>query len=157
MLIKKSVVLPSAMKKAISLFFTLLANLILLVHAVVPHHHHEDIACFTNHFNTEHGITCHQHENHDPGNDHDTDHENDNCSLHELLAIVPDRIRQEQLQYFFNDRPEACTYAIIAKTAMLDPSELHTASGEYIRKPYLLRTYRQVYTCSNSLRAPPYC
>ena len=43
------------MKRAISLSFLLIANVILLAHTVVPHHHHENVSiCFSQTTHHEH-------------------------------------------------------------------------------------------------------
>lgn len=61
-------------KRKISLFFTLLANIILLTLAAIPHHHHDDEICIinpichSNHENTDGNNTSHNH-NSNGGND----------------------------------------------------------------------------------------
>ena len=64
-------------RRTASILFLLLANLILLVHTVIPHHHHANLICF------KHDLQLT--DNHDD-NHHDKD--NDICSLQNIIVIV---------------------------------------------------------------------
>lgn len=63
-------------KRKISLFFTLLANIVLLTLAVVPHHHHDGEICIINpichsgHEDCDHNNTSHDHGNNDNDDNH---------------------------------------------------------------------------------------
>ncbi|RIJ47682.1 hypothetical protein D1614_13975 [Maribellus luteus] len=83
------------MKRILAAFLILLANLVLLVHAVIPHHHHSENLCFdltvTEQSNTEtccSGICTKENHPDDP------DKESDCCTLSHIIALFNGDIKQ---------------------------------------------------------------
>lgn len=82
------------MKRNTAFIFTLLASIVLLAHAVVPHHHHESEVCFTNdHCQTD----CDGHD--DDATEHNHQHDGDTdaefCALKTDIVIPTNQLKQE--------------------------------------------------------------
>lgn len=78
-------------KRTIAIFFILLANSILLAHAVVPHHHHKSEVCIVNsHCQTD--SDAHKHSAIDNNHEHDGKNEKEYCVLKEVVVIPSNRI-----------------------------------------------------------------
>ncbi|MDP3180594.1 MAG: hypothetical protein Q8M67_02145 [Bacteroidota bacterium] len=81
-------------KRTTALFFILLANIALLVHAVVPHHHHKSLVCIeSSHCQSDsyahnHSTTAHDHE-------HDGNAGTECCVLKQAVVIPANFLRQE--------------------------------------------------------------
>lgn len=80
-------------RKKVALIFLIVANIILLAHAVLPHHHHDKVVCVeSSHCQTadlghKHSAKAHSHQ-------HDT--ENSNCCvLKQAVAIPANQTRNE--------------------------------------------------------------
>ena len=92
------------MKRNTAIVLVLLANIVLLAHAVIPHHHHDSALCFsTTHENTccehDHGDS-HEHHHHSPisedaNHDSDTDHDFVNCLLNQVFLIPSNHLNLE--------------------------------------------------------------
>ncbi|HPF51790.1 MAG TPA: hypothetical protein PK335_09460 [Draconibacterium sp.] len=83
------------MKRITAAFFILLANMVLFVHAVIPHHHHDSDLCFD-------AIVA-EHTSHDEccnntcdakHHQHDSDKESDSCMLSHIVALSNGEIKQ---------------------------------------------------------------
>ena len=83
------------MRRIPAVFFILLANLVLFVHAVVPHHHHDSDLCFdpivAEH--TSHNDFCSEACKNDP-HQHDSDNASDDCMLSHIVALYNGDIKQ---------------------------------------------------------------
>lgn len=144
------------MRKAFAIFFILCANIILLAHAVIPHHHHDSIACFVIPIETDKHHDCDHHdaENH---HQHDTECDGDCCLLNDLLAIVPDGYKQEQL--FCCPASEQPIPSDINFAGLLSgQDQVHECTLNVFKEPPFL-IYSASYTPGsiNGLRAPPTC
>ena len=75
------------MKKGIAILFVLLANIILLAHAVLPHHYHEKLVCIESTHcaedATNHSQNSVEHNHQHDGNDNIT------CILNQAVFILP--------------------------------------------------------------------
>jgi hypothetical protein len=123
------------MKKAISVSFLLLANIVLLAHAVVPHHYHGQVPVISCDF---------QHEQNDDTNDHN------DCLLSKVyLRFGGDK----QLLPFIDVNAELffCLLPVFSDGF----SNLETLPFRY--KPYLQFLYLAQISQSLGLRAPPAC
>jgi hypothetical protein len=76
-------------RKTTALFFLLLANLVLLAHAVVPHHHHVSQICV----NYTHCAS--DSETSDNNHDHDCGNGSANCILKQLVVLPSNQYKQE--------------------------------------------------------------
>ena len=73
-------------KKTIAVASIMLASIVLLAHAIVPHHHHNKQVCLVNSHCTndnkdEHGST-------DKSHSHDGENNSDHCVLKESVAVL---------------------------------------------------------------------
>lgn len=139
------------MKKAIALLFLLLANISLLVHAVVPHHHHDDIAvCFATACcaDNDEASQCH----HDSGGHrHDGDTQPDGCALKEVY------VRFENGRLFADSSPDYDSqYPVLYLLPINSVTEVTVSEKLPFRnKPYLLSYHTALVARSIGLRAPP--
>jgi hypothetical protein len=79
-------------RKITAMFFILLANIVLLVHAVVPHHHHKSLVCIEG--NTCQSDNC-THDHCTSTHEHDGSAGTENCELRQVLAIPGSSVKQE--------------------------------------------------------------
>lgn len=71
------------MKQIVSILFLLLANVVLMAHAVVPHHHHDDHVCF------EHNSCTSDHAHEDDNEIPLPENDDDCCLLSGKLVFTP--------------------------------------------------------------------
>ncbi|MDP3445042.1 MAG: hypothetical protein Q8T08_19450 [Ignavibacteria bacterium] len=71
------------MKKITAFVFILLANIILLVHAVVPHHHHQEMVCLE----SNHCQSGHTHDDSADTHNHDQNNTAESCALKVVFAL----------------------------------------------------------------------
>jgi hypothetical protein len=140
------------MKKATAIFFILIANVILLAHAVIPHHHHESSVCIEKILGPDcdgnkHGISqndCHHHNGNSPGN----------CVLNLALFFPSNQEKQE------------CKFVNIAdKHIQTDNNQAVQVNSEKISNvpevnlntqiPFKTFSHSDFVSASNHLRAPP--
>lgn len=75
------------MKKIIAYSFILIANFVLLSHAIIPHHHHDKLVCIER-THCENDSKAHQHEANDQNHKHEHDGKNNsNCILKQSVAL----------------------------------------------------------------------
>ena len=143
------------MKKAIAIFLILCANIVLMTHAVVPHHHHDNIACFIPPVEEEHGNCC-DHSTSDHQDKHDANTADDCCILNDILAIIPDNYKQENLAFDFTSNEYANHYLSIISTQE-GYDELLSSDKALRQQTYLLLSYEVFVAHCHGLRAPPSC
>ncbi|HBL77329.1 MAG: hypothetical protein A2W90_21840 [Bacteroidetes bacterium GWF2_42_66] len=78
-------------KKITAFVFIVLANFVLLVHAVIPHHHHQSHVCIEN-SHCQCDSETHSHCN--PEHEHDGNDSND-CLLKQVVALPSNQVKQE--------------------------------------------------------------
>jgi len=74
-------------KKITAYSFLILANIILLAHAVIPHHHHESVVCVEQKHCQDDEIPLH-HNNSEHEHQHDGN-ENSNCCILKQYVVTP--------------------------------------------------------------------
>lgn len=81
-------------KRVTALFFILIANFILLAHAVVPHNHHHGQICVKD---SHEQVHKHIHEQNTVEHSHDEDEnsDTDNCTLKQIFITRAFQIKQE--------------------------------------------------------------
>lgn len=145
------------MKKAIGIIFILLANIIMLAHAAIPHHHHDfiPVAVVTDIHN--HNSDNHDHNHAVPveeDNHHSTQHSEglEDCLLTQsyLKTNIINQIGQTIfIQYLPWLVPEFCNDFQIKYT---DYGNL-----PFRQQPYFVPSYDHYIAQSLGLRAPPFC
>lgn len=82
------------MKRILAAFFLILANMVLFVHAVIPHHHHDSNLCFDPFVaeNTSHEDCCT--EECDTESQDDSKKASDDCMLSHIVALYNGEIKQ---------------------------------------------------------------
>lgn len=82
-------------KKRTAIFFLMLANIIILAHAVVPHHHLPHQSFFLT-AETAEAESEHHHPISDFDHDHDHDNKSDNehCLLNRIIGLPTNAVRQ---------------------------------------------------------------
>ena len=69
--------------RAIAFSFILLANIILLAHAVIPHYHHKTEICITG-FHSQEDRESHKHRSDENNNKHNGDSNSEYCVLKQV-------------------------------------------------------------------------
>ena len=131
------------MKRAVSLSVILLANVMMLVHGIIPHHHHQDVIHITIH---------HEHDDRIP--DCHSDNE------YGLMTIVKTRIgTNKQLGQFidFNLGMDLSPdfFPLFSDDAI--PPIVENVGLLFEFQDFILFTYADTIFCSKGLRAPPVC
>ena len=72
----------------------LLANFVILAHAVIPHHHHHEQVCMDNTCCQE-DVTDHKHKTPGHNHQHDGDNHAATCVLKQAIALPANQGRQE--------------------------------------------------------------
>ena len=133
------------LKRAISLLSLLFANIVLLVHAVVPHHYHADTGiCFVAHCQNSEEAHCHDYGDVQT-HQHDGNPSSDNCSIDNVYAPA-------------NNKKVVCYQPTIkCDYEQIIANSYFTANTavSFQQKPYLPRFYSEFITRSIGLRAPP--
>jgi hypothetical protein len=136
-------------RKTTATFFILLANIILLAHAVFPHHHHELQVCI----NISH---CHHTEQDSSTHPADCNHEHDssspvtNCILKQLVVVPVNQCRIEPVVLYLENFTE-CFILHSGYSDELQFTELFRINP-YPKDVPLFQTYLDY---SQGLRAPP--
>jgi len=81
-------------RKKTALLFILLANIVLLAHAVVPHHHHKGLFC-TEVTNCQIVSEDHRHHLSEPTHEHNGDKSAENCVLKQIVVVPVNSLRHE--------------------------------------------------------------
>lgn len=140
-------------KKKTAIFFILLANIIILAHAAVPHHHlpYQVFIISSQCSEDESG-----HKHLDAGHNHDHDNKNDNeyCLLKQVVGIPANSVRQEcGCDYFADFHHDLGGFqAIIPDYEFACPS---LSVSFNLRPPLLSSSYTCYASCVLGLRAPP--
>ncbi len=160
------------MKRRISMLMILLANMLILAHAVVPHHHHNKvfvaIVNILDHdaqdiFNHEHGHDHH----HDGDNDHHNapahhhDGDSEDCLMSEAEAAAALKIHTDDGGGWsiapLQDNDDG-SFILIAAIGLYELSFTPEYSEDNVRRrPYVVRGHTDFVARSIGLRAPPAC
>jgi len=150
------------MKRAISLSFILLANIILLAHAVIPHHHHDTIpvVIISHH---EHDRKAHEHHHHHDDNEPVNSCDASDSHAHNgfedcILANLFFRLENERQEF----QTVNCDFGLLLwLSPLLSGYELPPIindTGLPFRQHPLQPSYFTDYISQSlGLRAPPYC
>jgi len=140
-------------KRTTAIFFILLANIILLVHAVVPHHYHKSLVCIESSHCQSDGYV-HNHSTSENDHEHDGSTGTETCILKQVLGIPSNSLKQE-LKYLgcYEDHSKfAHSEAIIfcSEFIVFVPKTIAIA-----QIPLITSSHSNFVSTSSGLRAPP--
>jgi hypothetical protein len=134
--------------KKTAFLFLLVANLILLAHAVIPHHHHNLVVCIE-------GSHCQDSENHEHSNCNHTDDETGDCCVLNQLVLMPGNNMRHEINCAISDDfnpPFDGTPIILSYTDFnVGPKSIKAK----VPIPVIQSAYTQFVALSSGLRAPP--
>lgn len=141
-------------KRFSAISFTLLANIILLAHVVLPHHHHDTEICMErDHCASE--SSTHDHEGEDADHKdhkHHGDREATNCVLDQDIGIISIRDQQDFCLYEVSLKD---TYHKIFNQSIVWSSQI-ISTNLANAPPLLINTdYSEYAPATLGLRAPP--
>lgn len=140
-------------KKYTAILFILLANIILLAHAVTPHHYHQGKVCIES-------SHCHASDDTHSHDKTETEHEHDNnstpeyCALKQVVLVLPNQSKQkhEYPDCTDNHIPQIGYHAVLLNTNLstFTPSKLSN-----LHSCFSLSSYKYTISSGIGLRAPP--
>lgn len=143
------------MKRAVSISFILLASIMILAHAVVPHHHHNKVfAAIVNVLDDE-SCNLFSHSHNPESHHHDSDSED--CAINDTVVCAGARLQKDlslnNLDISFDFQPDLFAVEI---------SGIHVADAPVkllpdLPTPYLASAGLDYYARALGLRAPPVC
>ncbi len=141
-------------KRVTAIFFILLANIMLLANAVIPHHHHNREVCIvSSHCQTD--DKAHKHNTNEHSHKHDGNKNAECCVLKQVIGISVNHVRQEYKCFEFNDNhsPFNDLQSVPLK------NELNVYGPTFLSNAQkILNTSGHTYfiICASGLRAPPF-
>lgn len=144
------------MKRTLSILMLLMANVLILAHAVIPHHHHDKVAVAIEHFWEEGDAHHHSHD----GEAHHHDGPED-CFLTEALeeALVKDAFSEIEPLLIAPQLPllQLFNWEAIVSDAAPAVEALQYLRHPFRQKPYLTNVYLAFVANQLGFRAPPFC
>lgn len=144
------VLLKEMIRKSLTIFFILIANIILLAHAVIPHHSHQNEVCVGNtHMQAQSGEhnSCSNHT-------HSQEQEAEDCDLNQAVVVLSQQLRSEIKCFDY-----ATTYSQFDATqaVLLNKSfdALFYIDISNIKPPLLASIYSSFVGRQIGLRGPP--
>ena len=129
----------------------LLANITLLVHAVIPHHHHHEVVCIisshceTDAENFQHSIDGHHH-------DQNGDNSAEYCALSKITAIKYNQVKHD---YDCSHCQNNFTFFTDLTITNIGLYGLCPTSFNKTQQPLFFSNYTSFSGASFSLRGPP--
>lgn len=147
----EKVLFEQQMKKAISIFFILLANIAILAHAVVPHHHHNKVfAAIVNVLDDDLQNAL----NHPHDNAHSHTANPEECAINETVVAAAFRLQKDNS---FDSDSFDCHFDLfitdIVATVVPEPF----GNLPFVPQPYIAGSHIDCIARSIGLRAPPAC
>lgn len=134
--------------------FLIMANLVLFVHAVIPHHHHESELCFDTFAESEE-TTDYCCESDEMKHNHDSKKDEDGCFLTHIIALnygeVKQGIRVDSSSQNFNSNNFALAVLSDENSAISSPDYFIEIVSHNHRPNYFSLACR-----ASGLRAPPF-
>lgn len=136
-------------KKTAALFFILLANIILLAHAVAPHNHHNGLACIC-----KTGINAHPQESSNSNHKHNGKNSSDYCILTQLIVVRNTQVKLECKNVDFTDNHSQFDgiQAILINNIF---KVFHPIYRTNVHLPQIGTLYNHFVNTGLGLRAPP--
>jgi hypothetical protein len=140
-------------KRTTAYTFIILAGLLFLAHAVIPHHHHDNNICFVNKHCTNDNLKD-EHGTNGKSHSHDEDDNSDHCIL-KTPIVLP--VNQNNTDFNFSNRPNGNTGHDCFYYASLNSATLLKIP---VLSPFIFEqsenfTYSSLVSDSVGLRAPP--
>lgn len=141
------------LRKKVALVFILLANIILLAHAAIPHHHHDLQVCIDHKLCEDHR-TPHTHSPLEHDHQHNGNDSSDCCILKQLVLLPSNQDKQECKCSFLTDGHSSDDGF---QAVLFDNEFLSFRSIVALNTDVPLRTPPYIVFVNNSLglRAPP--
>jgi len=132
--------------------FLMLANLVLLAHAVVPHHHHNKQVCFK-HSHCNHDGLADEHGTNQDNHSHDGDNNHDNCVLREPIVVFSNQWKSDLILNITIDLSDLDDFHYNLLNSSPDFQILILSNFLYER--VINGSYSSLVSSSVGLRAPP--
>lgn len=139
-------------KKTSAIAFLILANILLLGHAVVSHHHHNQQVCLENSHCLHDGLTDEKDNNRD-SHSHDGENNHDDCILKEPVVVLSNQWKPDFKVDNTTDRSGLDVFhynLLISSTKYLIP-----VLSSFIGERFTDDSYSSLVSASLGLRAPP--
>lgn len=143
------------MKRAIYIFFILLADMTILAHTVIPHHHHyrnNMLVTEIDLFNGNAFDLFHRHCN------YPQDKDTEECPISDTIAsVTPQSPKEERFDpdFFKPIEGNSLLCIVLGNSSVFEFT--HAQSIPYLFKPYLERCPLDDASHTSALRAPPVC
>lgn len=139
-------------KRTTAIIFLMLANIVLVAHAVVPHHHHNKQVCIERSHCIHDGFTD-EHSTNRNNHSHDGENNHDNCVLKEPVVVLSNEWKDD---FKFNNTTDRSglddfQYNIQNSTTEILIPGPYTILFEHFNKC----SYSSMVSASLGLRAPP--
>lgn len=141
------------MKKAASILFISVANIILLAHAVIPHHHHKKLVCLEK-------VHCQQHINTHSFDATEQDHNHDGngnfeyCLLQQVVVLPSNQIKKD-CDDFQKDDGQEFINLISFISLNKNPKIILPVISIAGYKLNITSDFTSYFCSSSGLRAPP--
>lgn len=141
-------------KKTLAISLILLANLILLAYAAIPHHHHKNEVCFED-SHCHHHNDAHDHDAEGESHDHDnSEGEHPCCELSQITATPLNQTKPEVKCIDFTDDFKYSSHLLFT-FENLNLARLLSAAKIKCRIDYSPTVNSQPLSLHTGLRAPP--
>lgn len=138
------------LKKITAYSFLIIANIVLLAHAVIPHHHHHQQVCIENTHCVDDEF-AHTHDSSEHNHHHDGNNSDNSCYLKQAAVISS---VQSKLSHSCNRCPDNHHHDFII-TPNFEFDEFHSFSAAVSCIPEISFTITSYVTRTLGLRAPP--
>ena len=139
--------ISKVIKRFIAISFTILANILLLAHAIVPHHYHESEVCTEISHCEENSSTDKQ------KSEHNHEHNAEFCIVSQTFVVRTNQLEQEFLSFECNNRQ--WQIIVLLKNDITEKLSSHHFKISKNKTPYISTNYSYVFSKSIGLRAPP--
>lgn len=143
------------MKKAISISFILLANIVIFAHAVVPHHHHNRVFAAIVTVLDDDARILFNHSHNAESHHHDTDSED--CAIYESVAGAVARLQKDNSQDHGTISFEFQPDLFVVDIANIWDADPFVKNLSVLPTPYMVGAGLDYYARALGLRAPPAC
>ncbi len=137
-------------RKTTAYLFIILANIVLLGHAVIPHHHHEQQLCIKNKY-CQNDAKAHHHESSEKDHQHDGKNA-PNCILKQLV-ILPSNQGRNECNCFTTSEDHEDDFQFILFTNNFESN--YFVFSNVSSKIHFTPHYSAFLIPSSGLRAPP--
>ncbi len=137
-------------KRITATLFVLLATIVLLAHAVIPHHHHQNEICFEySNCECDHDGENQEHKDH---KSHNVPHDFQDCILNQVVILPSNEINCEDVCFNLIDQ-----YSDGLNASLMDSEYIKNIPSDFIEQftPLLSSLQSSIIAYNSGLRAPP--